>query len=1045
MSETNRRPRVPVAGIGASAGGIHALQELFSALPDKLGISIAVIVHLHPEYESDLAGILGLRTALRVVQVRERMPLEVDTVYVIPPNRRLLITENAIETAAFDEPRGHRAPIDLFFRSLAEQHGDAFAIVLSGGGSDGAVGVRTVREQGGLILVQDPAEAEFPSMPRSAITSGADFVLPVRELAAKLIELIAIKKSGQPQAFSVSDEDVLLRILALVRSRKGQDFSNYKRPTVLRRLSRRMQVTQTETLALYLAFLKDNPPEVDALFDDLLISVTSFFRDNDAFKALTSKVIVKLLTSGPAEPAIRVWVPGCATGEEAYSIAILLLEEAARREIRPTIQVFASDLDVAALAVAREGRYPSAIAADVSDERLARFFTPEGDRYRIRSEVRDLMVFATHSLLRDPPFTRMDLVSCRNLLIYLDRELQHQVITTFNYSLVPGGYLFLGASETPDTAAGLFRSIDRDARIFQISDQPRVKLPLLSGVPTRLHFLGPTGSSPPTRPAVAADAVVHRQALEEWAPPSMLVNESQRVLNLSETAGRYVLHPSGPISTDVADVVRPELKQELRAALYRAFEHSEPTVTLPIPVRFNGTPQLVVLHVRPVAREAGQRAALVLFVEGGKAHGASGDLQNNGEASETVTNLREELQATRNLLSTTREQYDAAIEELRAANEELQSINEEYRSTAEELETSKEELQSINEELQTLNHELKVKLDMVTAAHNDIQNLMSATDIGTLFLDRDMRIRRFTAPITELFSIRTGDEGRPVTNFSHALVYDELVVDARKVLADLEPIERSIRSVEGRWYTTRLRPYRTLDDKIDGVVVTFFDVTERRNADAAWAAQQKVLLDELTHRVKNTLSVVQAVIRMTLRDNDVAQPVAAVLEARLQSLAQSHDLLIQSEWRGASLDALARQQLAPYLGGKIDRLTLTGPSVIVPPAIATPLGLILHELSTNAAKHGALSVAAGHVSLDWQIRDAPDGGRRLDLRWIERGGPAVTEPRRRGSGATLIEKALSGARVERHFLAAGLECAIEVSLTVHAELPPAQEVPGSDI
>lgn len=1043
MSEANRRPRVPVAGIGASAGGIHALQELFSALPDKLGIAVAVIVHLHPEHDSDLAGILASRTALRVVQVCERMPLTAETVYVIPPNRRLLITENDIETAPFDEPRGHRAPIDLFFRSLAEQHGDGFAIVLSGGGSDGAVGVRAVREQGGLILVQDPAEAEFPSMPRSAIASGADFVLPVRELAKKLVELIHVKTS-QPQGLNDSDEDVLLRILAHVRSRKGQDFSKYKRPTVMRRLGRRMQVTQAETLASYLAFLKDNPPEVDALFNDLLISVTSFFRDPDAFTALTLKVITKLVVPGPAEQTIRVWVPGCATGEEAYSIAILLLEEAARREARPTIQVFASDLDVGALAVAREGRYPSAIAADVSEERLARFFTPEGDRYRIRSEVRDLIVFASHSLLRDPPFTRMDLVSCRNLLIYLDRELQQQVITTCNYSLVPGGYLFLGASETADTAVGLFRSVDRDARIFQASDRPREKLPPLSGVLTGLRVPAATDSSSPARPGAVTDAVVHRQALEDWAPPSILVDESQRILNLSETAGRYVLHPSGPMTSDAAEVVRPELKQELRAALFRAFQHSEPSVTLPIPVRFNGTPQLVVLHVRPVVREAGQRVALVLFVEGGKAHGASGNQQHIGESSEAITNLREELQATRTLLSTTREQYDAAIEELRAANEELQSINEEYRSTAEELETSKEELQSINEELQTLNGELKVKLDMVTTAHNDIQNLMSATDIGTLFLDRAMHIRRFTPRITDLFSIRAGDEGRPLTNFSHTLDYEELVVDARKVLGDLEPIERSIRSGDGRWYTTRLRPYRTLDDKIDGVVVTFFDVTDRRNADAAWAARQKVLLDELTHRVKNTLSVVQAVIRMTLRDNDVAQPVVTALEARIHSLAQSHDLLVQSEWRGASLEALARQQLAPYLDGNVDRLALTGPSVIVPPAIATPLGLILHELSTNAAKHGALSVAAGRVSLDWQVRDAPDGGRRLDLRWIERGGPVVSKPRRRGSGSSLIENALSRARVERKFLAVGLECSIEVPLILHADEPLTQDAPRSD-
>ena len=426
-SEASLGGRIPILGIGASAGGIEALQTLFAAMPGDLGVAFVVLIHLDPSHDSELPSILAHATAMPVTQVNAPTAIRANCVYVIPPNRRLLITDDLITPAEFKEPRGHRAPIDQFFRSLAEQHGDGFAMVLSGGGSDGSLGVRAIRENGGIILVQDPDEAEFGSMPRNAIASGADFVLPVRELAQCLANLARSKPVVAQQTLETGDEETLRRILAHLRARVGQDFSGYKRATLLRRIARRMQVAQTARLETYLAYLREHPEEVGALFNDLLISVTSFFRDASAFSTLAREVIPLLFPPQGRDPAIRVWVPACATGEEAYSIAILLLEEAARREARPDIQIFATDLDDQALAVARDGRYPAAIATDVSEERLRRFFAREGEQYRIRREVRDLVVFASHSVLKDPPFSHINLISCRNMLIYLDRDLQQQV------------------------------------------------------------------------------------------------------------------------------------------------------------------------------------------------------------------------------------------------------------------------------------------------------------------------------------------------------------------------------------------------------------------------------------------------------------------------------------------------------------------------------------------------------------------------------------------------------------------------------------------
>ena len=837
-------PKTPIiVAIGASAGGVQALQSLFSELPSNTGAAFIVVVHLDPQHHSELATILAARTTMPVDQVDDRANLEPDHVYVIPPDRRLQVVDHDLLATEFKEPRGQRLPIDFLFRSVAAQLGDGFAVILSGAGSDGSLGVRTIKEAGGIILVQDPDEADYSSMPRSAIETGlVDFALPVRELAKRLSDLIRVREAVWPPEAANLDEEALRRIIAHLRVRTGHDFSKYKRSTVVRRITRRMQVNCVAALKDYYELIRENADEVQALLSDLLISVTSFFRDREAFEAF-AKLIPEIFQGRETGQSIRVWVAGCATGEEAYSIGMLLLEKATRHETRPHIQVFATDLDVRALASAREGRYPAAIEADVGGARLHRFFTREGDHYRVRQELREMVLFALHDLLKDPPFSHVDAVSCRNLLIYLDRELQERVCGTFHYALNPGGFLFLGASESADNLPGYFRALDRHARIYKSTSVPGVAPDLLPRLLGRQHRVAermlplPQSVSPT---AALTEAAAHRRAIEQLAPPSILVDDTYRAVHLSDSVGRYLLPSGGPLTSDVTELVRPELRFEIRAALHRAFDQQRPTLTLPVRVKMGSETRPVQIQVTPL-QEAGEwHRAVALFIEGDPVDENVPTAQQITD--ETARRLKEELEITQQRLRTMREESDAANEELRASNEELQSINEEYRSTSEELETSKEELQSINEELQTVNSELKSKLELISRANSDLQNLLASTDFGTLFLDSGLNIKRFTDQVKELFSITARDEGRPITDFVHQLEYDGLVNDARGVIANLTPVRREVRSRKGRWYDLRMRPYRTVDDKIDGVVITFVDVTERKQMED----RLQMLVDEVS-------------------------------------------------------------------------------------------------------------------------------------------------------------------------------------------------------
>jgi two-component system, chemotaxis family, CheB/CheR fusion protein len=875
-----------VVGLGASAGGLAALQAFFDTMPPDTGMAFVVITHMAPDKESLLPEILQRHTAMPVQPVQAFTAVQPNHVYVISPNRRIIMTDTHLDIEEFEEPRGYRAPIDTYFRSQAEAHRDGVAIILSGGGADGSVGVKAIKETGGLLMVQDPEEAEHSSMPRATIATGlADVVLPVRQLATTLVNYYrgGLSAPADPNNLSSPELDSLQQILTQVQTQTGHDFSQYKRSTILRRVQRRMRLQDDSSLADYLAYLRQTPAETRILFNDLLIGVTNFFRDTEAWQVLSARVIPKLFEAKSGGDSLRAWVVGCSTGEEAYSLAILLLEHMAKVKPAPAaqpikLQIFASDLDEKALAQARQGVYPSAIEADVSSERLERFFTRQGDYYRVRREVRDVVLFSEHNVLRAPPFSRLDFLSCRNLLIYLDRELQESVFDIFYYALKPGGYLFLGSAESAERARDLFSPIDKPHRLYQArpwrSDRPHVPLLPVSMRPreagrgneiparlsTRLSARLPAHLRPlpdSIDPSLALE-FQHQRALEMYAPPSILIDDHYQILYVSETAGRYLQQPRGPVTSDLLRLVRLELQADLRVALFQAFRQNKAVVTAPIPVQFNGERHRVTLWVRPgrlepvqvKPRQAQELAAdevqsqpveaLVLFVEDEIMAVATDEPAGQSAASRfrewgMVEQLETELQRLRDQMQFASEQYELSTEELKAANEELQSINEEYRSTTEELETNKEELQSVNEELQTVNNELKNKLDETARAHSDLENLMQATQIATLFLDRELRIRHYTPEVEELFNIRPSDRGRPIGDLTHQLEYEDLVKESQQVLRSLLPLQREVwtPNSHGRCLLARLRPYRTIEDHIDGLVISFVDVTELKEAEAA--------------------------------------------------------------------------------------------------------------------------------------------------------------------------------------------------------------------
>jgi len=827
----NNSPSPAIVAIGASAGGLDALKQFFSSTAPDSGLAYVVVVHLTPEHPSMLADLLQPFVAMPVQQVTGDVAVEADNVYVIPPGSNLSTIDSHLRLSDIEAQRRKRAPIDHFFDTLAQTHGEhCVGVVLSGTGADGTVGISMIKERGGLTIAQEPGEAQFDSMPQSAIATGLiDLVLPVRDMPAHIQRFMRIQPrielgddlKSQPKR----DRQVLQHIFGQVRARAGQDFSRYKQSTVLRRIRRRMQLHQIEQLDDYLDLLRQDPAEVHALADELLITVTQFFRDPDTFGHLEKEIIPGLFQDKSGGDRIRVWSVGCATGEEAYSIAMLLLEQAARQDNAPQIEIFASDLHDGSLKRAREGLYPDTIEAYVSPERLRRFFVKEDSVYRVRKEVREVVVFAAHNLLKDPPFSRLDLVICRNLLIYLQRETQDKVIDLFHYALKPGGLLWLGPAETLDRTA-LFQPESKRDCLYRRRNvpPPEPRLPVFPAT-RRQRTWADTGVAH-HEPAPSYGAL-HQRMVERWAPPSILVDQDNRIVHSSEHAGRYLRVPGGELSANVFRLVREELRIELRAALHAVGERGEPVRTDPIALSLDGRPRQVVLHVRPSQDAELGGLSLVIFDEM--------DANASGTAPQRTVNAEErsELDRTKERLRTVIEQYETSQEEMKAANEELQSTNEELRSTLEELETSKEELQSMNEELQTVNQENRHKVEELSQLTSDLNNLMAATDIATLFLDRELRILRVTPRASQLFHIRNRDRGRPLTDLRRLVAYEQLEEDARTVFDTLTPVQREVRGEDGDWYLARVLPYRSATDHIQGIVITLVEITQLKDAELA--------------------------------------------------------------------------------------------------------------------------------------------------------------------------------------------------------------------
>ena len=827
----------PIIGIGASAGGLEALEQFLRHVSADSGMAFVIVQHLDPTHRGIMPELLQRATGMVVEQVKDHMAVQPNCVYVIPPNKDLSLLRGTLHLFEPATPRGLRLPIDFFFRSLAEdQRERSVGVILSGMGSDGTLGLRAIKEIAGLALVQEPTSAKFDGMPRSAIDAGlADIVAPPEELYQRLVAYFGHAPSiaQPPAALNDKDQSGLDKIVILLRTHTGHDFSLYKKNTLYRRIERRMGLHQIDRIAHYVRYLQENAQERDLLFKELLIGVTSFFRDPAAWAELREQILPALLASRPDGGQLRAWAAGCSTGEEAYSLGIAFKEALVELSpVRPfSLQIFATDLDRDAIDKARQGVYPENIAADVSPERLHRFFIHEERGYRIGKEIREMVTLATQNLIMDPPFTKLDLLICRNLLIYLTSDLQKKLLPLFHYSLNPGGVLFLGSAETVGSASGLFVPLEGKGRFYQRKESTTRVEPV--EFPTA--FLPPLNSHPAVS-AIESEAslqtLVDDILLREFCPAAVLTNEQGNILYIKGRTGQYLEPAAGQVNWNLYAMARDGLRDELPGLCQRAILQTPPQAITRrgLRIRTNGDYRIVDLTVRALREPAALYGKLlVIFAD----VPMPPTVKRRGKAvkpdvSADSAHLEEEAQQLRETLQTTREEMQTSQEELKSANEELQSTNEELQSTNEELTTSKEEMQSLNEELQTVNAELQAKVEELSRANNDMKNLLNSTDIATLFLDGALHVRRFTTPAARLIKLIPGDVGRPITDIAADLLYPTLTEDVTEVLQTLAFKEKPVTTRDGRWFTARIMPYRTLDNRIDGVVMTFFDITTQK-------------------------------------------------------------------------------------------------------------------------------------------------------------------------------------------------------------------------
>ncbi|OGQ56429.1 MAG: hypothetical protein A3J24_06110 [Deltaproteobacteria bacterium RIFCSPLOWO2_02_FULL_53_8] len=857
----------PIVGIGASAGGLEALEGFFAKVPHDVNIAFVVVQHLAHGHKSIMADLLGKYTWMKIVEITDGVKIKPGVVYLNPPGKDVAILKGVLYLTESDISHPVRFPIDSFFVSLAQaQRERAICIVLSGTGSDGTLGLKAVKREGGVTFAQEEKQAKYAGMPGSAISTGmVDYVMPVEEMPG-----VVVGFSGHPyflvteRAASAGKEfdNSLQKIFLIVRSKTGHDFSNYKLSTIRRRIERRMAIHLLKDVGVYLKFLKENPDEVDALYKDFLIGVTNFFRDAAAFDLLKEKVVADIVNNKSSDSVVRIWVPGCATGEEAYSIAMLFVEVMEAAGKRLTIQVFATDIDKDAIDNARLAIYPESISTDVSAERLRRFFIKEDGFYRVRKPLREMVVFAEQNITKDPPFSRLDLVSCRNMLIYMETVLQKQILPLFYYTLVEGGYLFLGSSESIGALSDLFSPVSVKWKIFRRKGAAQERRANLPAFPLAGAFALQNAGAAEKPLRTGARDIAERFILNEYGPPSVLVDDKFNVLYFYGKTEKYLVQQSGEPSFNIFKMAKEEIRYSLSMALHKAIERHQAVAERDIRMSEDAAMPLIDIVARPVDKESVAHGMYMVIFE----ERPSIDRQavktkkrkKTGDADPRVASLEHELQSTKEYLQTTIEELEAANEELRSTNEELQSTNEELQSTNEEMETSKEELQSTNEELVTVNAEFHNKMDDLTQTNNDLQNLLASTEIGTVFLDRNLCIKRFTPSARRVFNLIVSDAGRPFGDITSKFDADlSLTAQAAEVLETLIPKNFEVMTRDGAWFAVRILPYRTADDVIDGLVITCSDITRLKQAEQS-IDDAREYAESIVNTIKEPLLILDA-------------------------------------------------------------------------------------------------------------------------------------------------------------------------------------------
>jgi len=834
--------RFPIVGIGASAGGLEALEAFLAHVPANSGMAFVIIQHLDPTHKGVLVELLQRGTRMQVFQVKDRMRVEANCVYVIPPNKDMSILHGILHLLDPVAPRGLRLPIDFFLRALADEQQDkSIGVILSGMGSDGTLGLRAIKEKAGVVFVQEPASAKFDGMPHSAIEAGlADVVAPAEALPDKIIGYLQhIPLITKPKLTDDSAaESTLEKVVIVLRGQTGHDFSLYKKTTLYRRIERRMGLHQINKIGSYVRFLQENPQEVDLLFRELLIGVTNFFRDPEAWEQLRTEALPAILSEHKSNHALRAWIPACSTGEEAYSLAILFKE--VLDQLKParniSLQIFATDLDKAAIEKARTGIFPANIVADVSAKRLERFFVKVENGYQVAKSIREMIIFAPQNTIMDPPFTKLDLLSCRNLLIYLTPDLQKKLLPLFHYSLNPGGFLFLGSAETVGNFTNLFKPLAGKTRIYKRLTPTQTSE--LIEFPTTFTTALPNTGAQPVKPHANLQTLADELLLRKHSPAAVLTNDKGDILYTNGRTGKYLEPAAGKANWNIFVMAREGLNYELSSGFQKALRQKETVELKNLEVGTNGSRQVLNVRIEPLSdQNALQGLVLIVFTDV-LAKPKSRTTGKTSRSTARTAELQQELENARQEIQSIREEMQASQEELKSANEEMQSTNEEMQSTNEELTTSKEELQSMNEEMHTVNQELQARLDELARTNNDMKNLFDSTNIATLFLDNSLCVRRFTSETSKITKLIPSDIGRPITDIASALLYPELAEDAREVLLTLVKVDKQIATPEGTWFAARILPYRTLENMIDGVVITFTDITASKKLEAELRSRQ---------------------------------------------------------------------------------------------------------------------------------------------------------------------------------------------------------------